>query len=185
MAEVKYGLSGHSSKATHCSAPSFYCFLKTCLSIQFLDEFPQMGNKNNKTRRLEKATHTFFFFFFLAALKYLAVDQCGINHSQVSTPDCPALAGQGNICFPDNEHHFGSGAMIWSSLTFCCVSGGWQLMQMEFSITAFYEEGNLLFTKEYQPDFSKATFFIFYYIEYFVAKLKSSHLNIVWSENSD
>lgn len=112
-----------------------------------------MGNKNNKKRRLEKVTHIFF-----TALKYSALDQCGINYSQVSSPDCPALSGEENICLPDNEHHFGSGAMILSSLTFCCVSGGWQLMQMEFSITALYEEGNLLFTKEYQADFSKVTF---------------------------
>lgn len=63
---------------------------------------------------------------FVAAMKYSALDQCGINYSQVSSPECPALAGEGNICLPDNEHHFGSGATILSSLTFCCVSGGWQ-----------------------------------------------------------
>lgn len=62
------------------------------------------------------------------------------------------------------------------------MSQGAGKMHMEFS---FYEEGNLLFTKEYQADFSKVTFGVFYYIEYFVAELKSSHLNIVWSENSD
>lgn len=149
VAEVRHGLWGHSSKATHLFTASSK---HVCLSNSWTT-FLRRGIKTVRKGGWKK-THTHFFF---AALKYSALDQCGINYSQVSTPDCPALAGEGNICLPDNEHHFGSEATVLSSLTFCCVSGGWQLMQMEFSITAFYEEGNLLFTKEYQADFSKVT----------------------------
>lgn len=146
----------HTQRPPAGLATSFYCFLKTCLSIEFLDEFPQMGNKNNKKRRLEKVTHTFSQHWNIQ--HWTRVEQT-IPRSVLLTVQLWLM--RKIFPLPDNEHHFGSGAMISSSLTFCCVSGGWRLMQMEFSITAFYEEGNLLFTKEYQADFSKVTFIFF------------------------
>lgn len=64
---------------------------------------------------------------------------------------------------------------VWPS----AVSQGAGKMQMEFS---FYEEGNLLFTKEYQADFSKVTFVVFLLHWVFCGrtKVKSSKHCLEW-----